>query len=692
MATGVRFGTYNTSDGFSGSVTLLDNEATVTGTFTEQPEANAILQFPKDEAKGYYLPIRLQGIKGQVVKRKDKDRQAIFGQTGDTNTTMVLILAVDPASPTTTLTVYSTEDDATQDSNGLDVTINCEGCEFNRASMLPMEQEDLQTEVGSHTASDLIGEDFSTSINEKTHTITATGELKEITDLSEEFPEESKITNYYLPVKLQATTGSTLKYDNLLGEPKTDSFESETKVAVFPIDPANPTRTFTIVAPTRVANEVTYTINASKCTLENFTPKQPVNLIIATTTIADKPIETWGTFSLEEKNITGTAKYVTGLYSSEQTPERNQGYYAPITCSPWFGTTFRVKRSGSWSDWQSCKDDGDILIWLGDGSIVATDFEIKSPEGIETAYTLNVVAESQEEEQPQVLSVKAAGQEQSFKGVVYSDLMSADTEAKLSDKTINITGTLYKFTGDQLGTGAKDKNCAVINIAVNKEGIVVKSTKIDNSEFTFTYNGKTADDFVMVFDEEHKSREFTFYLDQDHKDRNEGGVTYTVDASQATFETRTKAEATAEPLLTRVEIPGQDEGWKNAKYSDLMSPDTSAKLEGNKIEITGTLYRYDGWQAFGTDLQNKNYLVLTLVGAKEGVVMKYQKINGKDGNYTYPGDDLELDLVIPVDESHKEIVITFYPNASDAESGSNGQKYTVDFNKATISPDTKSPE
>lgn len=157
-------------------------------------------------------------------------------------------------------------------------------------------------------------------------------------------------------------------------------------------------------------------------------------------------------------------------------------------------------------------------------------------------YSLSQLVLKPKPVEAKVTSVKIAGQDQSWKGVNYSDLMSEDTQAKLSDKKIDITGTLYKYTGTELGTNAKDKNCAVVNITVDKEGTEVTATKIDGSEFNYTYSGKTSDDFVIPFDAQHKTMELTFYANAENKQRKEGGVKYTVDASNATLETRTKSE------------------------------------------------------------------------------------------------------------------------------------------------------
>ena len=249
MATGVKLGTYNTSDGFSGTATLLENEITVTGTLYKQPDTvNEVLGFPSEMATGYYLPIQLTGIRGQAVKRMPDGKANVFGKTGDRNTVMNIIFAVDPENPNINLKIYSTLEDAETDTDGLEVTINCEECVFQAPTAEPFSKEELGSiEAGSHTLEDLVGENYGYVLDEQAHTITATGELKKIDDYQDMFPGESEITSYFLPVKLLGKDGTTVKSTTLLGTEKTLTFgqtgdEEGTMVLIMAIDPQSPTR------------------------------------------------------------------------------------------------------------------------------------------------------------------------------------------------------------------------------------------------------------------------------------------------------------------------------------------------------------------------------------------------------------------------------------------------------------------
>ena len=282
MASGVSLGGYKASDGFSGSATLASNKVSVTGTFTKQPDGvGEKLGFPEEMNTGFFLPVKLTGIRGQAIKRMPDGRINVFGKTGDTGNTMNIILAVDPESPTIQFKLYSTLDDAQNDNEGLDITIDCNECEFNTPVAEPFSPKELEEiEAGDHKLADLVGEDYDVTIDEAAHTITATGELKKVDDYEDMFPGESKLTSYYLPVKLLGENGTTVKSTTLLGTEKTLTFgqtgdEEGTMVLIMAIDPASPTRELTITPATvgySLNAETNYTVDASACDFEGYVP------------------------------------------------------------------------------------------------------------------------------------------------------------------------------------------------------------------------------------------------------------------------------------------------------------------------------------------------------------------------------------------------------------------------------------
>ena len=282
MASGVSLGGYKASDGFSGSATLASNKVSVTGTFTKQPDGvGEKLGFPEEMNTGFFLPVKLTGIRGQAIKRMPDGRINVFGKTGDTGNTMNIILAVDPESPTIQFKLYSTLDDAQNDNEGLDITIDCNECEFNTPVAEPFSPKELEEiEAGDHKLADLVGEDYGVTIDEAAHTITATGELKKVDDYEDMFPGESKLTSYYLPVKLLGENGTTVKSTTLLGTEKTLTFgqtgdEEGTMVLIMAINPASPTRELTIT-PAAVGYslnaETSYMVDASACDFEGYVP------------------------------------------------------------------------------------------------------------------------------------------------------------------------------------------------------------------------------------------------------------------------------------------------------------------------------------------------------------------------------------------------------------------------------------
>lgn len=63
-----------------------------------------------------------------------------------------------------------------------------------------------------------------------------------------------------------------------------------------------------------------------------------------------------------------------------------------MTFDPWEGTQARIKRSGSWGNWTSCVDNGDVVFYLGAESIEATDIEVKDTQGTVTPYEVDITA------------------------------------------------------------------------------------------------------------------------------------------------------------------------------------------------------------------------------------------------------------------------------------------------------------
>ena len=120
---------YDADEGFSGSVSQSGDTFIVDGIFTNMSGQD-------DDVKGttgtgYYLPIEFEnGVKGMVIKRQDTGQEHIFGETGDTDTTMILVLHVDQNNPTIQLTEYADKSAADSDLDGKPFTIDCSSCSF----------------------------------------------------------------------------------------------------------------------------------------------------------------------------------------------------------------------------------------------------------------------------------------------------------------------------------------------------------------------------------------------------------------------------------------------------------------------------------------------------------------------------------------------------------------------------------
>lgn len=86
-----------------------------------------------DTGVGYYLPIEFKnGQAGMVLKRQDTGLEHVFGQTGDTDTTMILILHINPSvTKTIKFTQYADKSAADSDTDGIEITVDCSACSFN---------------------------------------------------------------------------------------------------------------------------------------------------------------------------------------------------------------------------------------------------------------------------------------------------------------------------------------------------------------------------------------------------------------------------------------------------------------------------------------------------------------------------------------------------------------------------------
>lgn len=86
-----------------------------------------------DNGIGYYLPIEFtNGQKGMVLKRQDTGDANVFGSTDDTDTTMILLIHINPLeSKIIKFIQYADESAANSNTDGIEITVDCSGCSFN---------------------------------------------------------------------------------------------------------------------------------------------------------------------------------------------------------------------------------------------------------------------------------------------------------------------------------------------------------------------------------------------------------------------------------------------------------------------------------------------------------------------------------------------------------------------------------
>lgn len=110
------------------SATLSNNQITATGTINKIEGWSEA--FPQESQKtDYYIPLILTGVKGSVVKVNllgGGTKDNVFGETGDGDNWMALVLAVEEAEPTRTFTVYNDGDEE----DGREITVDASSCTF----------------------------------------------------------------------------------------------------------------------------------------------------------------------------------------------------------------------------------------------------------------------------------------------------------------------------------------------------------------------------------------------------------------------------------------------------------------------------------------------------------------------------------------------------------------------------------
>ena len=121
-----------------GEAILDDNTIVVTGTINNVPDWEAAFSEAAGDQTDYYVPITFTGTRGQAIKMKTlttagTDKVNVFGETGDTDTTMTLILAFSEDVKTRKFRVYESKEAAeadTENAKGKEYIIDCESCTF----------------------------------------------------------------------------------------------------------------------------------------------------------------------------------------------------------------------------------------------------------------------------------------------------------------------------------------------------------------------------------------------------------------------------------------------------------------------------------------------------------------------------------------------------------------------------------
>lgn len=119
-----------------GTVTVDGQTIKVTGEIAHVPDWEAFSSKEADRT-GYYAPLILTGEKGNVIKMQTKggeNKALIFGQTDDTDTTMIVVWAVDAVTKKIQFTAYKNIVDSSKNENGTEYTVDFSGCNFATAS------------------------------------------------------------------------------------------------------------------------------------------------------------------------------------------------------------------------------------------------------------------------------------------------------------------------------------------------------------------------------------------------------------------------------------------------------------------------------------------------------------------------------------------------------------------------------
>lgn len=276
---------------------------------------------------------------------------------------------------------------------------------------------------------------------------------------------------------------------------------------------------------------------------------------------------------------------------------------------------------------------------------------------------------------PSFSSVKVADRTHSWQDKSYNDLYGTNFKAELSGNNINLSGDLYQVERWPGEPSAVNKYCGVINLTGYPDYILDKGGHDD------PYYWEEADDMILVFTKESKTKDWVLYRTEDNFDTQTNGTPYHISAEACNF--------LWFPAIVNAEAVPQTKSIEGVTCDKLMSSDFKADLNAstNTIKCSGTIYKYNNWAAFGQSLRNKNYIVLNIAVNYESVVTVSQEIDGQDMVNTFT--DLTKDWIIPLDKDHKTYQIICYPNQAAKESNSAATIYTIDCTECTFSDEEK---
>ena len=350
--------TYNQLMADDVQANLEGKEITVTGTLFQKDSWSA---YPKESQNKWYPVLNL-------VVENDKQAIALYKADGEKssvhhfesnkpNDDIIFSIDNDTKSTPRKIVVYQTEDDANNDKNGNEYTINFSGCTLltNTPAELEFEMADQSHSWKNVAYSEIQSPEA--SLTKQGDTLKVSGTFYKVNNWSA-FGKKNQ-NKWYIATKVTRPENSVVEGSDgrsFLADKLSDdivyAFDSTQDKPIFKVYPTAKHKELDFAGRT-------YTMDLTQ--VELVDPYVTLSINSEKTYDIDDPTKL-GTFNIANNEITGNAtKYFGQIASRENKPEQQTGYYISVVANPWEG----VEASKNGKDYVPMAENGKVLVFLG---------------------------------------------------------------------------------------------------------------------------------------------------------------------------------------------------------------------------------------------------------------------------------------------------------------------------------------